>query len=130
MAASETHFLKVTGEVRTCFCCRRHDAVCNLPLNDSQREDMNQYWYSSASIQAIVGKLCAGHRTTVALCTLPNGSADEVVELDCKVAFLSTPSIYFCLPEEARAKCMVFDLSTGSALAFPDVVHAHTDHPE
>ncbi|CAE7837205.1 EEF1AKMT1 [Symbiodinium sp. KB8] len=66
MAASDLEFLKVTGE----------------------REDLNQYWYSAASIQAVVG---------------------AVAQLDCRTAFLSTPSIYFCLPKELRAKCMVFD---------------------
>lgn len=30
-----------------------------------------------------------------------------------KIAFLSTPSVYFALPDEARAKSYCFDVSIG-----------------
>ena len=60
-------------------------------LTNPEKEDLNQYWYSIPTIQAMV---------------------DEVVEHaeGQPVAFLSTPSIYFSLPREARAACKVFDL--------------------
>lgn len=52
---------------------------------------MNQYWYSTHTIETI---------------------AAEVDELGGKVAFLSTPSIYFSLPRDSavRKSSYVFDL--------------------
>eukprot|EP01031_Cornospumella_fuschlensis_P035223 gene35223-42667_t len=53
-----------------------------------ENEDFNQYWYSSKTIEAIVS---------------------EVVRINGKTAFLSTPSLYFSLPEEQQAKSSVFE---------------------
>jgi len=54
--------------------------------------DFNQYWYSQKTIDKIVEDLV------------------EVASSGPKtMAFLSTPSLYFSLPEEVRASCFVFD---------------------
>lgn len=52
--------------------------------------DYNQYWYSEKTIDKIVEAIVA------------NGGT---------VAFLSTPSIYFSLPDDLRSKAHVFDVS-------------------
>ncbi|RYH06745.1 hypothetical protein EON65_42515 [archaeon] len=56
-----------------------------------ENEDFNQYWYSAKTIETIVS---------------------EVVRLNGKTAFLSTPSLYFSLPEEQQAKSWVFEVSS------------------
>ena len=56
--------------------------------------DHNQYWYSNFTIQEMVKDL-----------TIVGG----------KIAFLSTPSIYFTMPEEHRKECWVFDVSSSSS---------------
>lgn len=56
-------------------------------------EDLNQYWYSNRSIDAMVRdveSVCAGDDTTC--------------------AFLSTPSVYFSLSKPVRARSWCFDL--------------------
>ena len=52
--------------------------------------DFNQYWYSNFTIQKMV---------------------EDLTAVGGKIAFLSTPSIYFTMPEEQRANCYVFDVS-------------------
>jgi hypothetical protein len=52
--------------------------------------DYNQYWYSEKTIGRMVEAL------------IENGGS---------IAFLSTPSIYFALPEDLRSKAYVFDVS-------------------
>ncbi len=54
-----------------------------------EKEQFNQYWYSRFTISKIV---------------------DEIFAIGGSVAFLSTPSLYFSLPEEARQSCYVFDV--------------------
>ena len=51
--------------------------------------DFNQYWYSARTIEVIV---------------------DEISELNGKVCFLSTPSLYFSLPENIKNNSFVFDV--------------------
>ncbi|CAM9352794.1 unnamed protein product [Ectocarpus sp. 6 AP-2014] len=61
-------------------------------MKNPENGDLNQYWYSKATIDAI---------------------AAEVEEFGSGgTAFLSTPSIYFSLDRDLRAKCKVFDLDT------------------
>ena len=60
-------------------------------LNDPKNEedgDYNQYWYSEPTIGRIIEAL------------IENGGS---------VAFLSTPSLYFSLPDNLRSKSFVFD---------------------
>lgn len=49
-----------------------------------------QYWYSNYTI---------------------NQMAEDCVNVGGRIAFLSTPSIYFALPDEAREKSFCFDVS-------------------
>ncbi len=51
--------------------------------------DFNQYWYSPYTINQIV---------------------EDLVSRGGKIGFLSTPSIYFSLPDNLRASCFVFDV--------------------
>ena len=55
---------------------------------------LNQYWYSQNSVDALTQE--------VSRLITKYGK-------DFKVAFLSTPSIYFALEEEQRSQCYVFD---------------------
>jgi len=59
-------------------------------LDGSYFEDpsMNQYWYSPNTIQRI---------------------GEDIEEQGGRVAFLSTPSIYFSVSPEVRARSKVFD---------------------
>ena len=52
--------------------------------------DYNQYWYSERTIDKIV---------------------DALVSNGGRIAFLSTPSLYFSLPDEIRSNSFVFDVS-------------------
>ncbi|KAG5175582.1 putative N6-adenine methyltransferase-domain-containing protein [Tribonema minus] len=61
-------------------------------VRNPEKGDLNQYWYSKGTIEALVL---------------------EVVEFGGEgTAFLSTPSIYFSTPAEIRQKCKVFDIDT------------------
>ncbi|CAM9178573.1 unnamed protein product [Laminaria digitata] len=61
-------------------------------VKNPENADLNQYWYSQATIEAI---------------------AAEVAEVgSAGTAFLSTPSIFFSLDKDLRAKCKVFDMDT------------------
>jgi len=66
MVGCENEFLKETGE----------------------RSDLNQYWYSRPTIDALVA---------------------EIVQSGGSAALVSTPSVYFSLPEDARQRCKVLD---------------------
>lgn len=57
--------------------------------------DFNQYWYSPFTIDRMVEDM-------IQQATL-DGRKDYVI------AFLSTPSLYFSLPDEVRKTCFVFD---------------------
>jgi hypothetical protein len=60
--------------------------------------DHNQYWYSKHTINCIV-------EDQVAQDAKPNAPAGGRIS-----AYLSTPSIYFPLPESMRERCYVFDV--------------------
>eukprot|EP00933_Yihiella_yeosuensis_P028580 TRINITY_DN22426_c1_g1_i1.p1 TRINITY_DN22426_c1_g1~~TRINITY_DN22426_c1_g1_i1.p1 ORF type:complete len:382 (-),score=90.96 TRINITY_DN22426_c1_g1_i1:67-1212(-) len=53
-----------------------------------ERADLNQYWYSTKTIAALV---------------------QQALEAGGQAAFVSTPSIYFSLPDEARQRSKVLD---------------------
>ena len=58
-------------------------------------EDLNQYWYSNRTISAMA-------RDVEDVCAAP----------ETRAAFLSTPSVYFSLSNEVRARSLCFDLDT------------------
>ena len=59
-------------------------------LRNKEKGDMNQYWYSQATIEALAG---------------------EAERLKAKAAFISTPSLFFSIPKATRTKlgCVVLD---------------------
>ena len=65
--------------------------MANAFLDNKENEengDFNQYWYSAPTIARIV---------------------EAMVATGGSIAFLSTPSLYFSLPDDLRAKAYVFD---------------------
>eukprot|EP01059_Diplonema_ambulator_P006391 TRINITY_DN16109_c1_g1_i1.p1 TRINITY_DN16109_c1_g1~~TRINITY_DN16109_c1_g1_i1.p1 ORF type:complete len:402 (+),score=116.65 TRINITY_DN16109_c1_g1_i1:23-1207(+) len=59
------------------------------PFTTAENADLNQYWYSDNTVKAFV---------------------KEIEALTVKgAAFLSTPSLYFSLSDEVRAKCKLFE---------------------
>jgi EEF1A lysine methyltransferase 1 len=79
-AQSSASVLKIMSQPRNRFLQR-----------NPEKGDLNQYWYSVKTIQAM---------------------ADDVVEhASAGAAFLSTPSIYFSLPDDVRSRSKVFDVS-------------------
>lgn len=72
--------------------------MANFLKETPENADYNQYWYSAYTIEKIVEDLLLQHANAVS-----SGKPGLCI------AFLSTPSIYFSLPEEARATCYCFD---------------------
>ena len=65
--------------------------MANAFLDSKENEengDFNQYWYSASTIARIV---------------------EAMVATGGSIAFLSTPSLYFSLPDDLRAQAYVFD---------------------
>lgn len=60
-----------------------------------ENADLNQYWYSEKTCET----LCAAVRESMSL----KGGASA------RVAFLSTPSLFFSLSEEERKQCTLFE---------------------
>lgn len=69
------------------------ESVAQFLALNPEKGDMNQYWYSSNTIDAMVADVYA------------HGGAP------LSVAFISTPSLYFSLPAECRTDCAVLDVS-------------------
>jgi hypothetical protein len=67
-------------------------ATESFQKNYEEKAEFNQYWYSSQTIKKIV---------------------EEILLIGGKTAFLSTPSLYFCVPEERRGECYLFDVIQG-----------------
>ena len=62
-----------------------------------ENADLNQYWYSKRTIEVICNSIL-------------NILASNKKK---RVAFLSTPSLYFSIPLETRRHCYLFDVSSG-----------------
>ena len=71
-------------------------AQSNFHNNASENADLNQYWYTSLTCEV----LCSAIKESILL----KGGASA------RVAFLSTPSLYFSLDEEDRKQCTLFDV--------------------
>jgi len=63
----------------------------------NENRDLNQYWYSKKTIDT----LCNAIREGLAL-----------VDGGSRVAFLSTPSLFFSLSPKERQQCVLFDVSS------------------
>ncbi len=62
-------------------------------VKNKEKADMNQYWYSKATINFMVNEC-------------------EQFGSDIRIAFLSTPSVYFSLKsKEVKANSKCFDVS-------------------
>lgn len=59
-----------------------------------ENANYNQYWYSNATVEVLT-------KAILEILNLAGGK---------KIAFLSTPSLYFALPEEKRVDCKVFEV--------------------
>ncbi len=68
--------------------------------------DHNQYWYSKYTINCIV-------EDQVIQDAKPNAPAGGRIS-----AYLSTPSIYFPLPESMRERCYVFDVGDAQLIIY------------
>jgi hypothetical protein len=71
--------------------------MTSLTLND-ENANLNQYWFSEDTRNT----LCEAVRESI---SLKGGSTT-------RVAFLSTPSLYFTLSDEERKQCTLFDYDT------------------
>ena len=70
-------------------------ATQNFHNNTSENADLNQYWYTSLTCEV----LCAAVKESI---VLKGGES-------ARVAFLSTPSLFFSLDKEDRKQCTLFD---------------------
>ena len=62
----------------------------------TENRDLNQYWYSKETIDTLCNAIREG------LSLVDGGS---------RVAFLSTPSLFFSLSPKERQRCVLFDVS-------------------
>ena len=72
-------------------------SMASAAFSTRENGDLNQYWYSGVTIKALA---------TGALEACKGGGAGH------RVAFLSTPSLYFSLPVAARVGHSVLDIDT------------------
>ena len=68
-----------------------------------EKAELNQYWYSAGTISALTSGALQAAAASAAARGQPAGSAG-------RIAFLSTPSLFFSLPEAQRAGHSVLDL--------------------
>lgn len=73
----------------------------SAPFKTRENADLNQYWYSGQSISA----LCSGALELAGRCGLEKGR-------EGRIAFLSTPSLYFSIPETLRSCHSLFDIDS------------------
>ena len=73
-----------------------------------ENADLNQYWYSQPTIDA----LCSAAVELSARTTIIMDQHSTRSPPSSRIAFLSTPSLYFALPAAARAGHAVLDLDT------------------
>lgn len=81
-----------------------------------EKAEMNQYWYSPLTIQY----LCSAIKEILGIMHGGNRHVNDNIESESKnegglttgqrVAFLSTPSLYFAYPAELRKHCALFDI--------------------
>ena len=73
-----------------------------------ERSDLNQYWYSPATIEAIVGEIQDLQDASDEQDTTTIGTTST----RCLAVLVSCPSIYFALPKHLQALCVVLDIDT------------------
>jgi hypothetical protein len=65
-------------------------------LNNPENADYNQYWYSKNTIKTIT---------------------EELINLGGRIAFISTASLFFSLPDENRLEAVLLDVCIIDILA-------------
>ena len=75
----------------------------------NEKRDLNQYWYSKHTIDT----LCNAVREGLSL-----SSSSSSKGSNARVAFLSTPSLFFSLSSKERQQCTLFDVSLAMMLSF------------
>lgn len=79
------------------------DAAQIFLVKTPESSTLNQYWYSRSTIQYLCDAIAEGLET---FCEMN------------RVAFLSTPSLYFSYPIKARDSCKLFDVSAKFKILF------------
>ena len=74
-----------------------NDNTNTFLTHTNENRDLNQYWYSKKTIDI----LCKAIREGLSL-----------VDGGSRVAFLSTPSLFFSLSPKERRQCVLFDVSS------------------
>jgi len=74
----------------------KDDNTNTFLTHTNENRDLNQYWYSKKTIDT----LCNAIREGLSL-----------VDSGSRVAFLSTPSLFFSLSPKERQQCVLFDVS-------------------
>ena len=75
----------------------------------NEKRDLNQYWYSKHTIDTLCNVVREG------LSLSPSSSS---IGSNARVAFLSTPSLFFSLSSKERQQCTLFDVSLAMMLSF------------
>jgi len=74
----------------------KDDNTNTFLTHTNENRDLNQYWYSKKTIDTLCNAIREG------LSLVDGGS---------RVAFLSTPSLFFSLSPKERQQCVLFDVS-------------------
>ena len=75
----------------------KDDNTNTFLTHTNENRDLNQYWYSKKTIDTLCNAIREG------LSLVDGGS---------RVAFLSTPSLFFSLSPKERQHCVLFDVSS------------------
>lgn len=90
-------------------------SVVKFLVDHPERHDINQYWYSVATIEAIAGE-CVDACDALAAASSSSAKAEDgffAPSATFGAALVSTPSIFFSLPERARAVSKVRRIDGG-----------------
>ena len=71
----------------------------------NENRDLNQYWYSKHTIDTLCNAIREG------LSFSSSSSSSSTGSNNARVAFLSTPSLFFSLSSKERQQCTLFDVS-------------------
>ena len=130
-----------SGECGECECECEQAFLVDNPENSN----FNQYWYSSATIQVITSailEILNSSNTNTNISTTTTNSNTDIIAASCppstgttattikRVAFLSTPSLYFALPDQYRQHCKLFDFDEGTWASDPGYIHYDYKKPE
>lgn len=81
-------------------------------MRHAEKEDLNQYWYSEHTISVLLSEVCS---------LFSQGFL--------RIACISTPSLYFSLPDDVKASAKVLDIDTAFQRD-PGFILYDFNHPE